>query len=169
MRTGGYVDYGFGGFVYQRNGNVTLPATGQAQYTGDYGGVRVFSNAGGLEYVAGSMDISIDFDDFNDGAGVRGESMTGPISTWNPSRPAAKVTNSRCRCPVLGRSPGEADIENGEITGGAQSLSTAEDGSMEVEEEGTYYAILSGDTTQATVARSSGVIVSNPTIRERKT
>lgn len=155
VRTGSYVDYGFGGFVYQRNGNVTLPATGQAQYTGDYAGVRVFSNAGGLEYVAGSMDISIDFDDFNDGAGVRGEIYDRAYFDVNgnpiPTGGEDQIPDTDVQFLV---GPG-ALTENGEITGGAQSLTTAEDGSIEVYEEGTYYAIMSGDNADEIV----GVIV----------
>lgn len=48
VRTGGYRDYGFGGFIYQRNGGVTLPTTGQAHFGGEYAGIRVFQGAPGL-------------------------------------------------------------------------------------------------------------------------
>ncbi len=72
VRTGAYRDFGFGGFVMKRNDNVVLPSSGQAAYTGDYGAVRDFSGATGLEYVTGDMDIAIDFEDFNDGNAVQG-------------------------------------------------------------------------------------------------
>ena len=77
VRTGSYVPYGFGGFIYSRSGGVTLPASspaGQfAHYDGAYAGLRDFNGTGGLEYVTGDMAVDINFDDFNDGAGVRGE------------------------------------------------------------------------------------------------
>lgn len=72
VRSGSYTDYGFGGFVYERNGSVTLPTSGQALFTGTYGGMRVFQNQGGLEYTRADVRVSIDFDDFNAGNGVRG-------------------------------------------------------------------------------------------------
>ncbi len=53
VRTGGYVNYGFGGFVYQREGGVVLPTPGQGQatFSGDYAGVRIFDGRGGMEFV----------------------------------------------------------------------------------------------------------------------
>ena len=47
VRTGSYVGYGFGGFLYKRNGKVTLPTTGQASYAGDYAGIRDFEGTSG--------------------------------------------------------------------------------------------------------------------------
>ena len=47
VRTGAYVPYGFGGFIFSRDGGVTLPTTGQAQYTGNYSGLRDFDGRGG--------------------------------------------------------------------------------------------------------------------------
>ena len=42
VRTGAYIPYGFGGFIYNRSGSVTLPTSGQAEYTGEYAGIRDF-------------------------------------------------------------------------------------------------------------------------------
>lgn len=75
VRSGSYVDFGFGGFVYQRNGvdddgnqvRLVLPDEGDARYLGDYAGIRVFEGRGGLEYVAGQAEMLIDFKDFNNG------------------------------------------------------------------------------------------------------
>lgn len=64
VRTGAYTGYGFGGFVYQRDGGVVLPTSGQATYSGDYAGLRDFNGAGGLEYVTGDMTVDIDFNGF---------------------------------------------------------------------------------------------------------
>src|SRR6056297_2490692 len=72
VRTGAYVDYGFGGFIYQRNNDVTLPTTGQAAYAGPYAGLRDFNGRGGMEYVIAEMTMDIDFEDFNDGDAVKG-------------------------------------------------------------------------------------------------
>lgn len=72
VRTGGYVGYGFGGFVYERKGGAVLPETGQATFAGDYGGVVNFDGIGGLAYVQGDMRLDIDFEDFNANAGVKG-------------------------------------------------------------------------------------------------
>jgi hypothetical protein len=72
-RTGAYVDFGFGGFIYSRSDSVTLQTTGQATYTGDYAALRDFSGAGGLEYATGQIVIDIDFEDFNVGDAVKGE------------------------------------------------------------------------------------------------
>jgi hypothetical protein len=51
VRSGDFVDYGFGGFLYERNGGVELPERrdGQAVFIGDYAGTRVFSGRGGQE------------------------------------------------------------------------------------------------------------------------
>ncbi len=72
VRTGSYLPYGFGGFMYERDGKVTLPASGQAQFTGDYAALRDFNGAGGLEYAKGKMDVAIDLRDFNDGNAIQG-------------------------------------------------------------------------------------------------
>lgn len=75
VRSGSYVDYGFGGFVYQRNGvdnngdsvGLVLPNEGDARYLGDYAGLRIFSGRSGFEYVQGDAEMRVDFKDFNDG------------------------------------------------------------------------------------------------------
>jgi hypothetical protein len=75
VRSGSYVNFGFGGFVYQRNGfdddgnsvQLILPSEGDARYLGDYAGIRIFEGRGGLEYVQGQAEMVVDFKDFNDG------------------------------------------------------------------------------------------------------
>lgn len=75
VRSGSYINYGFGGFIYQRNdkdfdGNsvkLVLPDEGDALYLGDYAGIRIFDGRGGLEYVQGDAQMYVDFKDFNDG------------------------------------------------------------------------------------------------------
>lgn len=55
------------GFIYGRNGGVTLPTVNQAGYGGDYAGVRFFddSNTTQVEYVSGTMTMAIDFENLN--------------------------------------------------------------------------------------------------------
>ena len=79
VRTGSYIDYGFGGFIYQRDNGVNLPNTLQATFRGRSAGLRDASNAGGLQYTTADVTIDIDFDDFNDGATIRGDGVKGRI------------------------------------------------------------------------------------------
>ena len=65
VRTGGYAEYGFGGFIYERNGGVTLPIARQAYFEGEYAGVRIYQNRIGLELTTGDIAVDIDFSDFN--------------------------------------------------------------------------------------------------------
>lgn len=156
VRTGSYVDYGFGGFVYERNGSVVLPTTGQAVYLGDYAGIRVFQNAGGVEYVTGEMEIAIDFDDFNDGDAVRGviydreffeeDGTAIPLGTDPGQLPDANVTFA------VGPN---STTENGEISGGLSSYTLDENGVVTVYESGTYYGIIGGPNADEVV----GIVV----------
>lgn len=67
VRTGSYEDYGFGGYIYQRNDgqSVVIPTSGQARFDGDYSGLRDFQGAGGLQYAIGKIQVDIDFEDFD--------------------------------------------------------------------------------------------------------
>lgn len=150
VRTGSYVGYGFGGFVYERNGSVELPTTGQAGYEGEYAGIVVYNGAGGLSYVNGSMTVAIDFDDFNDGAAVQGRVTDREYFDENGNAiatgPAPDLT--------FAVGPGVLDV-NGEMQGEVSSVTVGDDGALEVFESGTYYGILSGDDAEELV----GVIV----------
>ncbi len=74
VRTGSYSDYGFGGFVYQRNdlrddgssADLILPTQGDAEYEGAYAGTRVFNGRGGQQFTTGTAQMLVDFKDFND-------------------------------------------------------------------------------------------------------
>ncbi len=174
VRTGAYIEYGFGGFLYQREGGVTLPTSGQALYTGEdnYGGLRDFAGAGGLEYVNGDMEVRIDFDDFNEGSGVIGVvrnrrvfDLAGiDITTEILDAFGAGTTELPVARFII--EPGVID-SNGEIAGEIQSTNPA-DG--EIFESGNYYAILSGENATTV----TGIIVmtaddprwENVTVRE---
>ncbi|MFC3615680.1 hypothetical protein ACFORG_18145 [Lutimaribacter marinistellae] len=174
VRTGAYVDYGFGGFVYQRDNSVTLPSTGQALFTGNLAGMRDYRGRGGLEYTTADITIAIDFDDFNDATGTRGDAVRGHIS----NRVIYDTAGNDITSNVLGRINAEENInltalpnanfvvgpnvmdENGEIVGSINSYYVNSSGDTEVFEEGNYYAILSGDNADEIV----GVVVMESTI-----
>jgi len=147
VRTGAYVPYGFGGFLYERNGSVTLPETGQATYTGDYAGIRVFDGRSGLEYTSGLIDVSIDFRDFNgtDGRGVSGiiydrqvfESDGDPITTGTADGQLAAPN------VLFAVGPGVSD-QNGELSGQLLSYLENETSALDSYEEGVYFGIIGG-------------------------
>lgn len=203
VRSGSYIDYGFGGFIYQRNsedfdGNsvsLVLPDEGDAYYLGDYAGIRVFQGRSGLEYVQGQAEMLVDFKDFNDGnrgvalfvndrrlfdisgndvteayltalatnGGGTGGGLFGGLDDLDDddgsssanlivSRDAdGNVVLPRIRPEIT---PEIADA-NGEIVGGIQEIATFDDGSSQSISEGTYYAIMSGQT----VGEIVGVLV----------
>ena len=148
VRTGGYAGYGFGGFIYERNGSVTLPVSGQAHFDGEYAGARVYGGAGGLEFTTGDISVDIDFSDFNANDAVNGTLSNRLVFATDGTEVAT------------GYGPGELPVpnvnfvvvegvqtltENGEVSG---SLTSYLDGVLY--EEGTYYGIIGGDMTDPT-------------------
>ena len=170
VRTGNYIEYGFGGFLYQRNEGVTLPREGQATYTGAYGAIRDFDGQGGLEYASGRMQVDVDFSGFRnncDGTvcadAVRGYVFDRAIfdidgndvtqeylDALNEDNDTAAVD-----LPILQFRIGPSVMTvNGEVTG--EAFSTFAGSTLEA---GNYYAILSGDHTSAPGGEIVGVIV----------
>ena len=144
VRTGGYNTYGFGGFVYERNGNVVLPDEGQAGFTGSYAGLRVYTNRGGLDYTQGDIEVAVDFDDFNANDAVLGRIFNRQAFDEN----GVPVTN--LALPELNFSvvEGESVLNGtGEISGPINSYITLGTGERELYEDGEYYGIIAGDTT----------------------
>lgn len=179
VRTGSYIPYGFGGFVYERNGGVVLPKTGQAAYTGKYVGMRDFNNSGGLEYTTGDMQMAIDFNDFNpsesstgNGAAIRGVVGNRHVLDLNGKDITASVIaainkdkgltkNPLKALPVLKFVVGPGVLDNqGEIQGGVESDFINSSGHGEQLEAGKYYGVISGDKADEVV----GVIVTTSTI-----
>jgi hypothetical protein len=174
VRTGSYVGYGFGGFIYQRNdmgdgvGVVlpTLPSQGQALYEGPYAGLRDFNGVGGLEYVTGSAEMVIDFDGFSGNctpprcadavrlevSGRRifdagGNEITDSVRTAINTGRNASLTS----LPTLRFRVGTTVLDaNGEITGTVGSSFTDNEGRGVTFETGNYYAIMAGDHTTLT-------------------
>lgn len=174
VRTGAYAGYGFGGYVYRRNGGVVLPTTGQAIYSGNYAGLRDYNGVGGIDYATGSMEMSIDFNGFvNNCTGarcadaVRGEITNRRVFDVNGTDVTASVIAainteqdaSLTALPVLRLriGPGVMD-SNGEIRGELNSVFTNNDGRAVTYEEGNYYAIMAGDHT-TTAGEVVGVLV----------
>ena len=173
VRTGAYMDFGFGGFIYQRSGGVTLPTQGQAHYAGDYAGIRDFSGSGGLEYITGDMEVDIDFDAFPDncaGAGCNavhgyvfnrqiydtdGNNITGAyLTALNANLPSGSPPATEVPAILFRIGPGVMD-SNGEITGDAYTVGP--DGQQL--DEGNYYLLMSGNHTAGTGGEIVGVIV----------
>jgi hypothetical protein len=174
VRTGAYLNYGFGGFVYQRNGSVTLPTTGQALYQGTVAGLRDFDDAGGLEYTTGDIQIAIDFEDFNATTGLRGDAVSGQIT----NRRIYDINGADITQTVLTRIEDANDItlntipiatfvispnamdNNGQIIGNMTSSYTNSSGDATAYETGNYYALVSGDNAEEIV----GIVVLESTI-----
>jgi hypothetical protein len=174
IRTGGYTTYGFGGYFYQRQGGVTLPTSGQAVYTGtnNYGGLRDFTNRGALEYVTGDAQVLIDFNDFNDGAGVRGFVTNRQVfdlaldDVTTDIRTAFGGGTTQLPNLIFEIKPGVLDA-NGELQG---EIESAHPVTGDVYESGTYYAILSGENaryiTGVIVVTGSDPRFADVTVRE---
>lgn len=183
VRTGAYVNYGFGGFVYNRaNGNgVTLPKSGQAHYAGDYAGLRDSDTSASLAYTKGDMTMDIDFgssvtegSNNANGAVIKGQVTNRQIFDMNGNNITASVVAAinTDRKPdialtempalVFKVGPGVLD-NNGEMQGSV--VSTAATGSTEtVLESGKYYGVLSGDATKGGKDEVVGVLVVDSTI-----
>ena len=185
VRTGAYIPYGFGGFIYGRAGGVTLPTSGQANYTGTYTALRdaegIPTDGEKLTYVVGDMTMAIDFDDFN--ANESGVSKAGAVTGFVENRHIFDLagnditqsvldqinadhnltTNAIDRLPILNFSVGPGVIDaNGEIEGALTSTIPKRAGGSEGFEEGKYYAVVSGDGADEVV----GVIVVTSKINE---
>ena len=169
VRTGAYIPYGFGGFIYQREGGVVLPPSGQAIYNGSSAGVRDFEGNGGLEYSTANVVLAIDFEDFNEATGTRGDGVRGTfrdrkvfdingnditsavVTRINDKNTASLTSIPNARFRV---GPGAMD-DNGDILGEVFSNYVDDAGVVQTYEEGKYYAVLSGDDADEVV----GVIV----------
>ena len=154
VRTGAYAGYGFGGYVYQRNGGVTLPSTGQAVFAGDYAGMRVFEGQTGLEYTTGDMRLQIDFEDFNANDAVVGE-IRNRVTIDEDGNVSGALPNVgwvvQEGTPVI--------TANGEISGELFSNIADGQGGITEYETGTFNGIIAGDLTSAPGGEIVGVVV----------
>lgn len=172
VRTGAYIPYGFGGFIYSRDGGVVLPTSGQANYTGDYAGLRDFNGKGGMEMTTGDMEMSIDFNDFNadesatgNGAGIQGWVTNRRVFDLNgndiTATVLAEINDDKnpdfdlTELPTLVFAVGPGVLDNNGEAEGALGSTINSNGSLEALESGNYYAVISGDDADEVV----GVIV----------
>jgi hypothetical protein len=172
VHTGGYNEFGFGGFVYQRSGDVVMPPSGQARFDGEYAGMRVFTGASGLEYTEANMRIDLDFDNPTDAvAGVKGVLFNRVAYDLNGVVVASSsngiTADGVLPLPnigfVLDGDKGNASVD-GELNGSlAQNQYLDANGQLVAYESGTYYAILAGDTTQPDGGEIVGVLVIDST------
>lgn len=168
VRTGGYNDFGFGGFVYGRAGGTIIPTTGQALFTGDYAGMRVFRIGGGLEYTTGDMAIAIDFEDFNANDAVRGTlynrqafTSTGALIVLDDD---LNITDADERLVLptvtfIVREGGFSLNAAGEMQSDLRSYAFNDDGTPIEYENGTFNGLLAGNTTSGDGGEIVGVIV----------
>jgi hypothetical protein len=180
VRTGAYVSYGFGGFIYQRNGDVTLPTAGQASYSGPYAGLRDFIGRGGIEYATGDMSIDIDFDAFTaksgaEQAAVRGRLTNREIYDVNGNNITRDIldaleaehgmTYNSLPSVIFEVGPSVMDA-NGEIVGNVGNSLNTPTGAITFE-EGKYYALISGNATQGGADNIVGILVFETTQDQR--
>ncbi|WP_432690862.1 hypothetical protein [Pseudooceanicola sp. C21-150M6] len=185
VRSGNYVDYGFGGYVYQRNGETTdgtatpfvLPDCSgacQADYRGDYAGIRVFEGSGGLEYTQGEAQLKVDFEDFNEqrtGAvlfvrdrrlfDVNGNDITASyLAALEDLDPSTRIINDEVEdgyMPTIVSVVDPTNVDtNGEIAGEISSYVGDSGGTVTELDSGNYYAILSGEGAESEVV---GIVV----------
>ncbi len=174
VRSGAYVNYGFGGFVYERNGSVNLPTTGQAIYNGQGAGLRDYNGRGGLEFSTADVQIAVDFGDFNEETGQYEGAVDGFVFNRRIfDRSGTEITQdilarinegnnaSLQAVPnIVFRIGPNALDPNGEIVGTLGSRFANNSGQAVTYEEGNYYGIISGDNAEEIV----GVIVVETTV-----
>ncbi|SEW23165.1 hypothetical protein SAMN04488515_1740 [Cognatiyoonia koreensis] len=161
VRTGGYSSYGFGGFVYARNGDVTLPTSGQAQWEGEYAGIRVFDPLAIFEYTVGDVAIAIDFDDFNSNDGVKGTVSNRRAFTPEGAQVDLFVGNQLLLpdLPFVIQQGIDTLLPTGELSGELRNTRVNNNGELEIYEDGKYYAIIAGDATAGDGGELVGVFV----------
>jgi hypothetical protein len=183
VRTGAYINYGFGGFVYQRDTSVNLPSSGQGIFRGKSAGLRDFEGGGGLEYTTANVTLAIDFEDFNSATGTRGDGVRGTfydrrvydidgaditdavVSRINANNDASLTSIPNARFKV---GPGVMD-NNGEVIGDIFSTYTNNAGDSQEYEAGKYYAIVSGDDPNeiaGVIVLENSVESNNYTVRD---
>ena len=173
VRTGAYTQYGFGGFVYERTGGVTLPTEGQAIYSGSAAGIRDRNGSGGLEYSTADVRVGVDFSDFDEETGrypgavggtirnrrvfdVAGNDITSAVVARINEENSASLT----AVPVVTFTIAPNALDgNGEALGKITSRFVNDAGDPTSYETGNYYAVVSGDNANEIV----GIVVAENT------
>lgn len=172
VRTGSYVPFGFGGFIFSRDGGVVLPTTGQARYDGTFAGLRDFDGRGGMQITSGDMSMAIDFNDFNpdeggteNGAGIKARVNNRHVFDLNGNDITASVLAEinddknpdfeLTELPTLLFKVGPGVLDNNGEAEGHLDSTIRSGGKDEVFEEGKYYLVIAGDNAD----EAAGVIV----------
>lgn len=176
VRTGQYINYGFGGFIYQRNGDVVIPAEGQASYQGKYAAIRDFNGGGGLEYADGRTEINIDFSGFRGNCAqaecdnavdgiifdrrlfdLNGNDIT---RQYLDALGAANGDVALSQMPVISFriGPNVSDL-NGELVGTVFEASGEAQLTDSIETDGRFFAVMAGDHTVEPGGEIVGVVV----------
>lgn len=152
VRTGAYADYGFGGFIYARSSDVTLPTSGQARFSGGYTGMHIFTPISGMELTRGDMTVDIDFRDFNANDAVKGHITNREAFNLDGTSIYLSGTGTGdLQLPDLRFIIEEGATSltaSGEISGNLNNYIFDTDTGQYVEyEKGNYYGIIAGDMT----------------------
>lgn len=146
--TGDYSGFGFGGAALARSTTaVSLPTTGEAVYTGRYGGIRILDDAAGgtgdVEFVEGRVTLDVDFADFD---------TTGAVEGFVTNRVYYDVNGARIgTLPTIFLSTASIN-EDGTI--GPSTAGTVDSQGDELQ-SGTYEGLFGG----ATADEIAGVII----------
>lgn len=122
VATGNYLNHGFSGATYGRDGTTPIPQSGVANFTGRYAGLLTYDGKGGIDRTSGDVTLDVDFAD----AKVEG----GITNRVNITTATAQNTL------ILATST----IKDGKITGGTASSWS---GVTQIE-DGTYEGIIGG-------------------------
>ncbi|MBB5720897.1 hypothetical protein FHS72_000501 [Loktanella ponticola] len=159
VRTGGYTDYGFGSYSYQRAGNHVLPTEGQATFTGTYAGLRVFDKISEIELSQADVSLDIDFDDFDGTPGLKGvltnrhyyAANGAEITVFTDELRTDDHDDAAIQAPDLNfvvRAGGTTISTSGEIAGEVSNrIIDPRSGDHVDYEVGNYFGILAGDMT----------------------
>ncbi len=177
-----YKDYGFSGWAYQRNGEVVLPTTLQATFSGPYAALRDFQGKPGLEYATGDLRLDVDFEDINGTLtrdAIKGSVTNRRVYTTDGTDVTRDIIDALAAdadrpftaipAIVLDVNTGNIDI-NGEFTGTYENGYIDGNGDFVTFQTGTYQGMLAGpDPSEAVgtiVTTSEDPRFENVTVRE---
>lgn len=135
-----WIEFGYGGANINRS-SFNLPDSGEYVYVGVYSGVRTFSDRGGLELVAGEVEVLLDIDDL-DPRGEGNERIQGSIVGTITDRGTIPMSGGGDAYDLPNVIMARVDFvtNTGEFNEG--QASTFEDG--EVRDSGTYEGLIAG-------------------------
>jgi hypothetical protein len=131
-----YLDHGYGGSTYQRNGNVTIPSTTQrAFYNGDYVGLRTIATGGSMDVIDGDVRMEVDFSDDT----VRGR-IINRTTRHTVTSPGSTPTTGTGLASTITFANTTLNRTNGSFTGGIATTGYS----------GSYEGVLADGTGSAT-------------------